>query len=189
KISRLNIKIHKNKKKRIMNILKKLRRDSNGFGHIETILIVLVVAAIAGVGFFVYQNHSKTGKHTIAHAGSWTYLYTTPTLQYGGNISVWGCQGGSSTMGSSVVVKGKIAFTKSAGTPGYWYSAGVSPNAFAQPWSNSYWAGTFGLASFNPNFNNSGSTVYIWIQSAPNRSFGEYTTGGGNSSWLNWAPC
>ncbi len=57
-----------------MNILKKLSKDSSGFGHIEMIVIVLVVAAIAGVGFFVYQNHSKSGKHSTAHAGGWSQL-------------------------------------------------------------------------------------------------------------------
>jgi hypothetical protein len=57
-----------------MNILKNLKKDSRGFGHIEMIVIVLVIAVIAGVSFFVYK-HKAT-----AHAGSWTPIGSLTTV-------------------------------------------------------------------------------------------------------------
>ena len=59
-----------------MNIKRtnKLKTNSSGFGHIEMLLIVVAVVVIAGVGFFVYQNHNK--KTSKALAGSWALLGT-----------------------------------------------------------------------------------------------------------------
>jgi hypothetical protein len=63
-----------------MKILDKLRKDSKGFGHIEMFTIVLVVAAIAGVGYFVYNRG-----HKVAHAGSATVAITSPVIGIAGS--------------------------------------------------------------------------------------------------------
>ena len=52
-----------------INKTNKLKTNTSGFGHLEMLLLVVAVVVIAGVGFFVYQNHNK--KTTKAHAGSW----------------------------------------------------------------------------------------------------------------------
>ncbi len=163
-----------------MNILKKLRRDSNGFGHIETILIVLVVAAIAASGFFVYQHQKK---HTTAHAGGWTYIYGNPTpLQYGGNVLAYGCK---AQWGSLEQIK--VAYVKTASTPAYWYNTHVtglgsnSPTLADAGWSNAYYGGTIAVqtVTFNAySFYN----LRINIQSATGSNFIQANIAG-------WANC
>jgi hypothetical protein len=68
-----------------MNIIKSLKKDNRGFGHIELVVVVLVIAAVAASGFFVYQHQKK---HVIAHAGSWTPVGTinlgNPRITYTG---------------------------------------------------------------------------------------------------------
>jgi hypothetical protein len=79
-----------------MNILRNLKKDSRGFGHVETLLIVLVVAAVAGVGYFVYQNH-KTSGSTTAHAGSYTSVVVDSAIK-GGPVTILACYNGHNTV-------------------------------------------------------------------------------------------
>ncbi|HEY4964460.1 MAG TPA: hypothetical protein VIH90_07255 [Candidatus Saccharimonadales bacterium] len=153
----------------------KSKLNNKGFGHIETILIVLVVAVIAGVGFFVYQNHSKTGKKTTTHAGGWTYILNTGNLQYGGNVNIWACK---AQWGSLEQVK--VAYTKAANVPAYWFDStvtittnnGASKIADAG-WSNSYYAGTIAVQTlyFNTSNLNKYPNIYINMQSTPNFNY------------------
>lgn len=64
--------------------MKKL--NNKGFGHLELIVIIVAVALIAGVGFFVYQNHSST-KKTTAHAGGWTNIGSANLTYFNGNFA------------------------------------------------------------------------------------------------------
>ena len=50
----------------------KRKISDKGFSHVEMLLLIVVVLAISGVGFYVYQNHSKN----VSHAGSWTRVDT-----------------------------------------------------------------------------------------------------------------
>ncbi|HEY4963204.1 MAG TPA: hypothetical protein VIH90_00720 [Candidatus Saccharimonadales bacterium] len=139
-----------------MNILKSLKKDSHGFGHIETILIVLVVAAIAGVGFFVYQAHTNKPIRPTAHAGSWAIL-TAKNGIYGGTLYFWACRNPyAAESGTNSIT---VAITKNASTPAYWY--GIYDTPMAQPsWSNSYWAGTIAEKTLSVGVN-SGFSLYM----------------------------
>ena len=46
------------------------RLNNKGFGHLEILTVVLVVALVAVAGYFVYQHHNK---NSVAHAGSYNY--------------------------------------------------------------------------------------------------------------------
>lgn len=59
----------------------KLRNNQKGFGTVEIILIVVIVALIGVVGWFVYKNHNKTtpSSTTTANTTSFTPTKTTTT--------------------------------------------------------------------------------------------------------------
>lgn len=60
-----------------MKLFKKAQLNNKGFGHIELLLVIVVLVAIAGVGFFVYKHDNK--KTNVAHAGGWTVVTTGTT--------------------------------------------------------------------------------------------------------------
>ena len=122
-----------------MNILKSLKKDSKGFGHIETILIVLVVAVIAGVGYFVYQAHGNKPIKPTAHAGSYKLLASSSGS---GGPYVWGCK----VVGAGGYFEPRITITKSALTYGGYYNmiAGDSKGNTVGPhlFGSAYWGNT-----------------------------------------------
>jgi hypothetical protein len=48
-----------------MKAFKRTMLNTKGFGHVELILIIVVIVALVGVGGLVYSKHNK------AHASSW----------------------------------------------------------------------------------------------------------------------
>ncbi len=54
-----------------MKLLRKTKLNEKGFGHLEIVLLIVVVLAIGAGGFFVYKHSHKT---TVAHASGTTYL-------------------------------------------------------------------------------------------------------------------
>ncbi|HUD06118.1 MAG TPA: hypothetical protein VMR18_04370 [Candidatus Saccharimonadales bacterium] len=54
-----------------MKIPRRTKLNSKGFGHVELLLVVVLVVALAGVGYFVYQHDKKT---VTVHAGSYKYI-------------------------------------------------------------------------------------------------------------------
>ncbi|NDC22082.1 hypothetical protein EBZ57_01780 [bacterium] len=52
--------------------MKKFSKKNNGFSHFELVLLVVVVAIIASVGFFVYNKNNNKSK-----ADSVTQIYTS----------------------------------------------------------------------------------------------------------------
>ncbi len=57
----------------------KLRNNEKGFGTVEIILIVVIVALIGVVGWFVYKNHNKTTSTSTTTANTTTTKPTTQT--------------------------------------------------------------------------------------------------------------
>jgi hypothetical protein len=72
-----------------MKSIKKYRLNSKGFSHVELLIVLIMLAAIAGVGFFVYSHHNK------AHAAGWTtlsFVSSTAESGSGAGISAIACQ-------------------------------------------------------------------------------------------------
>ena len=187
-----------------MKFIKKL--NNKGFGHLELLLVIVVVALVAGTGFFVYQHHKK---HDIAHAGSYTPLidYFTGKTQYHG-ISVFACKTYTPVFGG--VYNLTILYVKKPSTPSYEYDAWVfqpvpkTPQAnsnLVQKYGDTYWAGTVGSITV-PNSVPLGDSTSVDVWSATglhNKSGGKNQTSfevgtfnGQNGSWdskryLNWS--
>ena len=80
-----------------MKSIKKLAQS--GFSHIELLIILVVVAALVGVGVLVYKNNSTS------HAGGSNYHYLTTVTRSDGVIAaLFGCyQPPTTTVASSAV--------------------------------------------------------------------------------------
>ena len=50
--------------------MKKTNQNQKGFSAVEVFLVLIVVAAVAGVGYWVVKQHNKTGTSTPATAVS-----------------------------------------------------------------------------------------------------------------------
>ncbi len=79
--------------------LKRPKQNSKGFSHVEMIIALVVVIAIAGVGFFVYKHHQNSNKSMNAK-NNMMGLTTKPLV----NSSVKGSLAsvGGKTLGSVV---------------------------------------------------------------------------------------
>jgi len=66
----------------------RIRLNSRGFSHVELLVVVVLVVAVALTGVFVYKHDNKSG---TAHAGSWTYLGSTSNDSLGVTISAYAC--------------------------------------------------------------------------------------------------
>jgi len=124
-----------------IKITNKLKTNNKGFGHLETLLIIVAIGAIVGVGLFVLQSNTNKIKNK-AHASS-PYMPITnfagvqfgvcktliPTSVYGGGYKL------------------SFAFTKDVRTLAYYYSFSNYSPTNQWHWgqatnSNSYYAGT-----------------------------------------------
>lgn len=62
-----------------MRLQKISKLNSRGFGHVELLLVVVLVVAVALTGFFVYKHDKKT---VTAHAGSYSYGTTIGSANF-----------------------------------------------------------------------------------------------------------
>ena len=65
--------------------------NNKGFGHLELLIVIVVVALVAGTGFFVYQHHKK---HDVAHAGSWQTMGVVTGTSPFSSVTRYGCEVG-----------------------------------------------------------------------------------------------
>ena len=141
-----------------INKTNKLKTNTSGFGHIETLLIVVAVVVIAGVGFFVYQNHNK--KTTKAHAAGWTQISYWSDKSHDDIYGCWNGQWGNYS-------EAKIAYVKqaSANPANRWYHTFAFNNTAMRSYSdagqaNAYWAGTIAVQKVAFNINNNVDVYY-----------------------------
>jgi Tfp pilus assembly protein FimT len=143
----------------------KSKLNTRGFGHIEMVVIVFVVAVIAGVGFFVYQGHNKT-KSTTAHAGGLNYgLVGTSNgvtfkackqlvnSAYGGIWNIQVIAGGSNLNSSTVAYMNDYSNSNATGwqwaasSSSWWAGTVTSFSHYANPYVNNYL--NFGVGKSN----------------------------------------
>ena len=119
----------------------KLKTNNKGFGHLETLLIIVAIGAIVGVGLFVLQSNTNKIKNK-AHASS-PYM---PTAYFAGVLF-----GVCKTLIPTSVYGGgyklSFAFAKQVRDPAYYYSFSNYSPTNQWHWgqattSNSYYAGT-----------------------------------------------
>ena len=138
-----------------MKIFKKL--NSKGFGHLELLIVIVVVALVAGTGFFVYQHHKK---HDVAHAGSWTYIGAAYYLNQKPDITYYACKEPVTTVfGNLWLIKGLQIGSKNNPLQPSTMQDGGSPNGLPNIANASPPSGWFyGVASsqfyVNPNVTN-----------------------------------
>jgi len=92
----------------------KKKLGSDGFGHIELLMVVVVIAAVVGVGSYVYSKD-----HT-SHAGSWTKVGTVYLGKV--NFKVYGCAYYPPESYSNVVQIKGMATASTANSPGTSYT-------------------------------------------------------------------
>ncbi len=151
-----------------MKTLKKIN-NSLGFAHIELFIAVVVIAAIAGAGYFVYQNHTKTN---VSHAAGWS------SLGKHGNISVSACATPVSGFGGGWKVE--VRFIKSADTP--------SNTASYEMYLNDVNGHLIGSTVQNGDayFNNTVAILTTYVNKPLNQTFSAGSTK--EASYVHWYP-
>jgi len=92
-----------------MKNIKKLAQS--GFSHIELLIILVVVAALVGVGVLVYKNNSTS------HAGGSNYHYlTTVTRKDNSIVAIFGCYQSPMNAVASSTVSGAASTSVSSNT-------------------------------------------------------------------------
>jgi hypothetical protein len=109
-----------------MMLLHKPKLNSKGFGHVELILIIVVIVALVGVGGLVYSKHNK------AHAGGWTLIAGTGAS---GTQYIKACHTYSANYyGFGAVNEITVQFWKPGSLQNVWYTAyntRLNPNGIA----------------------------------------------------------
>jgi hypothetical protein len=60
--------------------------NNRGFSHVEILLLLVVIAVVAGAGFFVFKHQNK------AHAAAWTTLAWDDSTDKSGQVSAKACK-------------------------------------------------------------------------------------------------
>ncbi len=131
--------------------MSKILDKQNGFGHLEVILVILVIFIIGAIGYSVFINKkSDASKNTTAAANTLVGYTKIINAANGHGITASACK-----TYSNGIYKTELFFTKKSATPAYYYAYQVystnptNTNPITLQESNKYYAGTTALYYLN----------------------------------------
>jgi Tfp pilus assembly protein PilV len=156
--------------------MKKL--NIKGFSHLEVLLTILVVVAVAGIGYFGYQRFQQNNSSKAA-AGGWTSLGSKVDRTYGGNgkpttVTAKACKTKLWLPGKSRVkvflTRNNTTILKEGGVVLYKNS---NPSGFSlKARSGSWWAGTMQQYEFTTS-SSDGVQAWFYANSSQGPSSGQ----------------